>query len=517
MRPVSSLALIACLAAAQPALAQDKDDGGSAAKQHEKAVAEAIAKQWADAPVEETEKSFSGRATVDGTAIAYKATAGTLTIRDDEGKPVASMFYTAYVAPGAHRPVTFLYNGGPGSASLWLRMGSFAPEVVQTTDPVAVSPAPYPIGANPDTLIGSTDLVFIDAVGTGYSRILGDAKAKDFFGVDQDATAFTSAIKRYLTKNDRWGDPKYLFGESYGTTRSAALALQLENAGVSLNGVVLLSSILNYGVEQPGYDTGYIGYLPTFAATAWYHNKVADKPAEVATFVQQAREFAAGDYAAALAKGTDITPEEEDRVARQLAHFTGLPVDYIKQANLRIDASRFRKELLRDSRETLGRFDGRYIGSDVDAAGETPGYDPSDTGISGVYVSGFMDRLTHKFGYKTDLNYRLSVWDTRPWEWDFTHSGPETGKQQTVDVAEDLARAMRTNPHLRVLSLNGYYDMATPFFATEYDLKHMMLPKALRANLSFRYYPAGHMVYLNPEARHAMRLDLQKFLAGKAG
>ncbi|MBW4331807.1 peptidase S10 [Stakelama sp. CBK3Z-3] len=515
MRLISTIALAVCLTAAVPAMAQDKDDDTSPAKQHKKDVAEAIAGQWATAPAEEVEKSYSARASIDGRGIGYKATAGTLTIRNDEGKPVASIFYTAYTAAGEHRPVTFFYNGGPGSATLWLRMGSFAPEAVRTTDPVAVAPAPYDIGPNPDSLIGTTDMVFIDAVGTGYSRILGDAKAKEFYGVDEDAAAFTSAIKRYLTKNDRWGDPKYLFGESYGTTRSAALALKLEDAGVALNGVVLLSSILNYGVDQSGYDSAYIGYLPTYAATAWYHNKVADRPADVATFAQQARDFAAGPYASALAKGTDISPAEEDRIAQQLAHFTGLSAQYIKEANLRIDPSRFRKELLRDQRETVGRFDGRYIGTDIDAAGERPGYDPSDTGISGAYVSGFMDRLTRKFGYDTSLDYRLSVWDTRPWSWDFSHEGPESGTQQAVDVAEDLSRAMRTNPHLRVLSLNGYYDMATPFFATEYDLKHMMLPQKLRGNLQFHYYPAGHMVYLNPEARHEMRIDLQNFFAGK--
>ncbi|MXP29891.1 peptidase S10 [Porphyrobacter algicida] len=512
MRIIPAVAAVACLTFAQPVLAQGPQNA-TPEQQHDKDTAETIAKHWAVAPTEETETSYTSSANVDGHSIGYKATAGTLTIRDDQGKPVASIFYTAYTTPGAHRPVTFFYNGGPGSATLWLRMGSFAPDAVLTTDPVAVAPAPYHIGPNPDTLIGTTDMVFIDAVGTGYSRILGDAKPKDFYGVDQDATAFTKAIKRYLTKNKRWSDPKYIFGESYGTTRSAALALQLENAGVELNGVVLLSSVLNYGASQPGYDTEYIGYLPTFAAVAWYHNKIADKPADLATFVAQARAFAAGPYASALAKGTDITRQETDQIARQMAHFTGLPVDYIKDANLRVSASRFRKELLRDQRETLGRFDGRYMGTDVDAAGERPGYDPSDTGISGAYVSGFMDRLTRKFDYKTNLDYRLSVWDTRPWDWDFSHQGPDGRPQAVVDVAEDLARAMRTNPHLHVLSLNGYYDMATPFFKTEYDLKHMMLPENLRSNLQFHYYPAGHMVYLNPVGRHEMRLDLQRFYA----
>lgn len=513
MRLSSVAALALCLTAATPVWAQQKADDPDPAKIHATEEAKAVAAGWASAPVDETLTSYDGKATVDGRVIGYTATAGTLTIRDEHGKPQASLFYTAYTSPGKHRPVTFFYNGGPGSATLWLRMGSFAPETVLTTDPVAVRPAPFDIGPNPDTLIGSTDMVFIDAVGAGYSRPLGSFKTSDFYGVDADVNAFTKAIKRYVTKNKRWGDPKYIFGESYGTTRSGALALSLENAGVSVNGVVLLSSILNYGVRQSGYDTLYIGYLPTYAATAWYHGRVTDKPAEVADFVEQARVFANGEYASALAKGQDISAEEEDRVAQKLSRFTGLSVDYLKRTNLRIDPSRFRKELLRDERETVGRFDGRYIGVDDDAAGERPGYDASDTGITGVYVSGFMDRLTRKFGYKTDLDYRLSAYEGGSFAWDFSHRDPDGRKQPIADVTADLSEAMRINPHLRVLSLNGYYDMATPFFSTERDLKHMMLPANLRGNLMLHYYPAGHMVYLNPEGRHAMRVDLERFYA----
>lgn len=512
-------ALSVCLFALQPAFAQEAPGkpgagSGDAAKQHDKAVAKEVADNWASAPVKEVTKSHEGKAVVDGKTIKYTATAGTLTIRDDKGKPQESMFYTAYTVPGEHRPVMFLYNGGPGSASLWLRMGSFAPERVLTKEPVAANPPPFDIIANHDTLIGSTDLVFIDAPSSGYSRALGDTPAKTFFGVDQDIGAFTKAIKRYVTKNQRWNDPKFIFGESYGTTRSAGLSLALQDSGVELNGVILLSSILNYGVTQPGYDAGYIGFLPTYAAVAWYHNKVDNKPADLATFVDQARKFAEGPYASALAKGSDLSPEETDQIARQLSHFTGISVKYIKDANLRIDLGRFRKELLRDRKETVGRFDGRYLGVDADAAGERPGYDPSDTGITGSYVGGFMDRLTRKFGYETELNYRTFVWEAYPWNWDWSHKGTEHGwgKQQMVDVAGDLGKAMRTNPHLGVLSLNGYYDMATPFFATEYDLKHLMLPKPQMDNLHFKYYPSGHMVYLNAAALHDMRLDVEKFI-----
>ena len=521
MRSVSRLVLVSLLFAVQPlapVFAADtaKEDAPDAAKKHRQSVADSIVDHWATAPVEEVTKTSKGVARVDGKSIAYTATAGTLTLRDAQGKPTASMFYTAYTAPGKNRPVTFFYNGGPGSASLWLRMGSFAPEHVRTGNPEAVKPAPFDVGPNPDTLIGSTDMVFLDAIGAGYSRPLGDAKPADFYGVDQDVDAFAKGIFRYVTKNARWADPKYIFGESYGTTRSGALAYQLEDRGMALNGVVLLSSIMNYGIRQSGFDAIHIGYLPTYAAVAWYHNRVADRPATVDQFVEEARRFANGPYAAALAKGQDITPAELDDVATQMSRFTGLSPDFIKRSNLRVNLSRFRKELLRDARETVGRFDGRYTGIDADAAGEGPEYDASDTAISGLYVGSFLDQLSRKLGYATDLDYRLSAREGGAFDWDWSHRAPNRQSQNVADVTVDLGAAMRINPHLRVLSLNGYYDMATPFFSTERDLKHMMLEPALRPNLAFRYYPAGHMVYLNPDALHQMRLDMQRFYAEAA-
>ncbi|MBB5987360.1 S10 family peptidase [Sphingobium lignivorans] len=508
----------AALAVFQPAFAQSGDETNPA-KLQAKEEAKQIAEHWASAPIEEVEKSYDSKVTVDGRVVSYKATAGTLTLRDAKGKPQHSIFYTAYTAPGANRPITFLFNGGPGSSSLWLRMGSFAPERVYTTDPVAVPPPPYQAGPNSDTLIGTTDLVFIDAPGAGYSRMLGDAKGSDFYGVDQDVAAFTKAIKRYITRNKRWASPRYVLGESYGTTRAGALAYSMEDEGMSLNGVMLLSTILNYGVRQSGFDNIHVGYLPSYAATAWYHNRIPNRPADLATFVQQARDFATGPYAAALAKGSDIAPQEFDSIAQQLAGFTGLSVDYIKSANLRVDLSRFRKELLRDRRETVGRFDSRYIGIDADAAGEGPEFDASSTGITGIYISSFMDQLTRKFGYETNLEYRRSAREGGDFNWDFSHREPEGRRQGLADTSVDLSAAMRINPHLRVLSLNGYYDMATPFHTTELAIKHLMLPPALMKNVTFTYYDGGHMMYLNPQALHQLRLDVQRFIeaGGKAG
>jgi carboxypeptidase C (cathepsin A) len=513
------------LFAAGPAVGQSASSSGDKAKSldalHSEAMIEQAKSGYADAPVEERTVQTRHSAAVSGRVLPYTATAGTLTIRDTAGKPKASIFYTAYTldgAPTGRRPVMFFYNGGPGSASLWLRMGSFGPMRLQTGNPESIRPAPFNFGPNPDTLLGSTDMVFIDAPGTGYSRPLGDAKGSDFYGVDQDADAFARAIIRYVTKFGRWDSPKFLFGESYGTTRSGALAYQLQDRGVALNGVVLLSSIMNYGRRQPGLDRDYLNYLPSYAATAWYHHKMQNPPATVQEAAAEARAFAQGPYAAALEKGQTISPQERDAVARQMSALTGLSPEFIERANLRVDLSRFRKELLRDERETVGRYDSRYTGVDPDAAGESPDYDASDTAISGAFIGTLNTYLARDLNYQTNMPYRASASEEEGFKWDWNHKAP--GMRSTLqqpDTALDLAAAMRTNPYLKVLSLNGWYDMATPFFGTEYDLNHMMLEPAQARNLEFRYYPSGHMVYLNPDALHAMRLDVERFINEAVG
>ncbi|TPG13690.1 S10 family peptidase [Sphingomonas oligophenolica] len=510
--PLLSLAL-------SPAVAQDMPQSGgkggdkSVMEQANETAKDEAAAGVALAPVAEREEKSKGAVTVDGRRLGYTATAGTLTVRDTEGKPTASMFYVAYtldgVKPGTKRPITFFYNGGPGSPSFWLHMGSFAPVRLRTANPEFIKPAPFDFGPNPDTLLDKTDIVFLDAMGAGYSRSLGDTKPAAFYGVDEDADIFAKAIIRYSTKFGRWNSPKFIFGESYGTTRSGALAYQLQDRGMALNGVVLLSSIMNYGYRQPGLDQVYINYLPSYAATAWYHNRLQNRPADVATIVAQARAFANGPYMAALAKGQTISPVERDAVATQMSQLTGLSADFIKRANLRVDLARFQKELLRDSRQTIGRFDSRYMGVDADAAGERPETDASSDAISGAFIGTFMDYVTHTLGYKTEMPYRLSARDSAGWAWNWKHEAPgRGGEQNNPNTAVDLGAAMRGNPYLKVLSLNGYYDMATPFFGTEFDLNHMLLEPGQQGNLAFRYYPAGHMTYLNPEALHAMKRDL---------
>jgi carboxypeptidase C (cathepsin A) len=462
--------------------------------------------------------------TLGGKTLKYTATAGTLLIRDEEDKPYGSIFYVAYTLDGADaqsRPVSFLYNGGPGSASLWLHMGSFSPVRIVTDSPNATAGPPFKLVPNEYSLLDKTDMVFIDAPMTGYSRAVGKAAPKDFAGVDQDLRAFDRFIERYLNVNQRWNSPKFLIGESYGTTRSAALVDMLANNGVQMNGVVLISSILNYNIRAGGYDMLYISNLPSYAAAAWYFNKIPNKPANVADWVQQAREFASGPYAQALFQGHNLPAAQLDAVAKEVSRFTGLSEDYVKEADLRISPTRFRKEVLRQDRRTLGRYDMRFEGVDLDAAGEAPSYDASDAGISGAFVAALHDYLERELKYESTDAYHPSADNIGQWDWKHrpTSGGPGMGggEQSQPYVAADLGSAIRKNPHLKVFSANGYFDLATPFFATEYDLSHMDLDPALRGNVQFGYYPSGHMIYLNVEALHQLKDDLAVFIAKAAG
>lgn len=486
----------------QPARAADKDDDAALAS----AVEDAQPKR--------------GSVSVNGKVVSYTATPGTLTIRNDDGEPIASMFYVAYIADRAkgapERPITFAYNGGPGSSSMWLHMGSVAPVHVETPAPGAQPNAPFRVVSNPYTILDHSDVVFIDAVGTGLSRPIGKSKGPEFWGVDPDIDAFARGIMRFLTRYGRWNSPKFLFGESYGTLRSGGLVYALQDRGVQMNGVILLSSIMNYGVRQPGYDMIHLSYLPSYAADAWYHNRIANRPATLEPWLTQVREWTRGPYASALLKGSDITPEEKNAVAQQMSAYTGLPVKYILQSNLRVDLSRFRKELLRDQGKTIGRLDARFTGYDADDAGEGPEYDPADRSLSGPYIGALNSYLFDTLGYKTKLSYRPNYYaKIGGSNWDQKHRAPGRGgygPMALADTALDLSQAMRENPNLKVLSLNGYYDMATPFFGAEYDLKHMDLPPELRKNLTFKYYESGHMVYVNPEVHPQFTRDMDEFI-----
>jgi carboxypeptidase C (cathepsin A) len=452
-------------------------------------------------------------------SVHYTASAGNLLIKDEEDKANGSIFYVAYTEDGVAskvRPITFLYNGGPGSASLWLHMGSVGPVRVVTESPNATGPAPFSWVPNQYSLLDKTDLVFIDAPLTGFSRAVGKGTAKDFAGVDQDVKAFEKFVTRYITVNQRWNSPKFLFGESYGTPRSAALVAALNNDGIQFNGVVLLSSVLNYNVRNPGYDTDTKTYLPSYAAIAWYYSKVPHTGTMV-EFVQKAREFSRGPYAAALEQGDQLPPAEFDSLATQVAGFTGLSLQYVKESKLRISPTRYRKELFRDDDQILGRYDARFEAFDVDGAGENPGFDPSDTGISGVFVGAFHDYLQSELKYTSSEPYFLQGpginenWDWKHKPSGVSNSGAGRGAQLQPDTVIDLADSMRKNPHLKVFSANGWFDLATPFFGTEHDIAQMMLPPSIASNVRFGYYPAGHMVYLNVDALKAMHGDLEQW------
>jgi carboxypeptidase C (cathepsin A) len=516
--PLSNAAAQAAEKSDEPARASEeheKKERGEVAHDHEKNSGRDSDADTAKATVEEKSVSKRDTVTVGGRRVSYTATPGTLTLRDDEGAPIASMFYVAYVADRAkdapERPVTFFFNGGPGSSTMWLHMGSFAPVRVETPNAQTAGPAPFRIVPNSYSLIDRSDLVFLDAIGTGLSRALGKAKEQDFWGVDQDIDAFAKGILRYLTINNRWNSPKYILGESYGTLRAAGLVHALQERGAQLNGVILLSSILNYGIRSPGTDQIFVNYLPSYAAVAWYHNKIPDRPATLEPFLTEVREYARGPYLAALVRGDDLPEAERTAIAQQLSRYTGLSPNFILRNNLRVDLGRFRKELLRDQNRTVGRLDARFQGIDVDSLTESPDYDASDAAISGAYIAALNSYLFARLSFRTDLFYRPNFREINR-NWNQKHLAPGAERPMAAaNTAIDLGRTMRMNPHLRVLSLNGYYDLATPFGGIEYDLKHLWLEPTLRKNVEFAYFESGHMIYIHPDSLAALKARLDRF------
>lgn len=456
---------------------------------------------------------------VGGVPIAYTARAGTITLRNEKEQPTARIFYTAYTIDGVDpstRPVTFLYNGGPGSSTMWLRMGSFGPVRVQAANAAATGPPPYRIANNPYSLIDKTDLVFIDMPDSGFGRITGAGTPKSFFGVDQDVAAFAQFIQRYITKFGRWNSPKFLFGESYGTTRSAALADTLLNQGIALNGVVLLSSILNFGLDFGNGDPiasgdwAYVFYLPTEAAAAWYHGKVRNAPADLPTYLRGVEQFALGEYLDALYKGSRLSASERNDVVSKLSSYLGVSEQYVRESNLRIPYYRFEQQLLRNSGQIIGRLDARYQTYALDrAADEGPPWDPTDSSIDAPFTTAINQYLRSDLKYDTTLQYRPNVYGiiyANGNSWDFSHN-----RREPPNVAPDLADAMTQNPGLRVFSANGYYDFATPYFATVYTLQHLSIAPQLQKNITFGFYQSGHMVYLNDAALAQFKSDLARW------
>ena len=537
---------------ARPAWADDHADGS-----HDHASAPA-------ADLQPTEVLSDGSVTIGGKATDYQAAAGTLVVHprgwddtadpDEDGKGAkhagpkaeASMFYVAYFKKGTHpgaRPITFLFNGGPGSSSVWLHMGAFGPRRVRTDDHRHTPAAPYTVVNNDQSLLDVSDLVFIDAPGTGFSRIAGPDKEKSFYGVDQDAWAFSEFIPAFLSKYGRWNSPKYLFGESYGTTRSAVLANMLEtDKEIDLNGVILLSEILAFDdsidgpLLNPGIDQPYILALPSFAATAWYHHRLpsqqgnqkegqqggqpgsqpssqsSSQPGDLAALLQQVEQFATGDYAEALSEGSTLPADRRDAIAGKLHDFTGLPVDYIKKSDLRIDGGQFEKMLQDSTDTTTGRLDSRFSGPSMDPLSREADYDPQGAAIGSAYVSAFNQYVRAQLHYGEGETYKPEI-DIED-KWDAKHKPPGADSPQSgpLNVMPDLAAAMKYDPDLKIMLNAGYFDLGTPFFEGLYEMHHLPMPDRLQANIEYKQYRSGHMVYANLPSLRALHDNVADFI-----
>ena len=482
------------------------------------------------------QQQTKGSVTIGGKAIEYDAYAGTLIVHpkgwddvpqnadpDPKNKaPEASMFYVAYFRSdmkGAPRPVTFFYNGGPGSSTVWLHMGAFGPKRVVTADDTHTPAAPYSVVSNEYSLLDATDLVFVDAPGTGFSRLSGRDKEKAFYGVDQDAWAFGDFIVQFLSKYGRWNSPKYVFGESYGTTRSAVLANLLESdRDLDLNGVILLSQILNFSLDSdlpnlnPGVDVSYQLTLPTYAASAWYHHKLPEQHPDLKALIAEVEHFAMNDYALALGAGSSLPADQRKAIIEKLHQYTGLPTAYIEKADMRINGGEFEKNLQDDNGLTTGRLDTRFSGPSFDPLSKEADYDPQSAAISSAYVSAFNDYVRKELKYGDDREYKPEV-EVFQW-WSFQHKQPGSPFPfpGAPNVMADLATAMKYNPQLKVMLNAGYYDLATPFFQGVYEMQHLPIPADLQKNIEFQFYESGHMVYAHEASLKAIHENVAAFI-----
>jgi carboxypeptidase C (cathepsin A) len=451
---------------------------------------------------------------IGGQEIKYTATAGMMVMKLEDGTPKASVFYVAYikddVSDAAKRPITFAFNGGPGAGSLWLHVGALGPRRVEMGDVGNLLPPPYKFVDNEASILDVTDIVFVDPVTTGYSRPVPGEADKQFHGVQEDVQSVGDFIRLWATRNRRWGSPKFLAGESYGTTRAAGLSGYLQQRyGMYLNGIILISSILNFQTAEfdTGNDLPYILYLPTYTAIAWYHKKLPSdlQQAGLEKAVAESKGFALGGYADALMAGDALSAAKRTEVAQKLSRLTGISGDYIDRANLRIEIQRFDKELMKSERRTVGRLDGRFTGIDADAAGEKPDYDPSLAAIVGPYTATLNEYVRGELKFESDLPYEFLTGRVRPWSY-------EPYENRYVNVAETLRRAMTQNQFLHVFVGKGYYDLATPFFAAEYTFDHLGLDPALRSHISGGYYEAGHMMYVHHDSLMKLKQDLAQFI-----
>ncbi len=505
-----------CLVAASPLFAS---------AQSSRPAAKPAAAKTQPVPKERTVVTHAS-VTIDGQTIPYTATAGTLLLYNKKHETIASVFYVAYTKDGVKdpstRPVTFAWNGGPGGASALVDIGGFGPRRLVWPHPGSAQGElpPYHLVNNQYSILNSTDLVFIDAVGTGYSRIVGKGMPKMFYGFNEDAATFAQIIQRYITRFHRWNSPKFLLGESYGTTRNALLANDLVNGGVYLNGVIECSSALNFEALDftPGNDLPYIAYLPSYAATAWYHHKLNPEPASVQNAVQKAEQFASGPYLDALFAGSSLPAAQKQQIAAQLSKLTGIPASLWIKADLRISLPVFMKRELGSADTETGRYDSRFTLPELQPLLPVPTADASASAVMGVVTAAFHQYLTQTLHYQSDRPYpQLSGTVYRDWDWKYrpplNDLGMSVGPTAGRNVAPALARAMNNDPAMHVMFNNGYYDMATPFFGTLYTVRHMSIPAVERSHIHFYYYPVGHMLYVNLKAMPALQKNIDSFIA----
>ncbi len=463
--------------------------------------------------------------TINGQEIRYSVTTGTMVLKeeaekkgDKEGefegeKPKAEVFFIAYtkddISDKSKRPITFSFNGGPGSSSVWLHLGLLGPKRVNMND-TENTPPPYTLVDNEHSLLDQTDLVFIDPISTGFSRVVPGEKAKEFHGFKKDIESVGDFIRLYTSRHLRWKSPKFLIGESYGTTRAAGLSSYLQDRhGMYLSGIMLVSSILDFQTLDffPENDLPYILYLPVYAATAWYHKKLPARlqGEPLRKVLDEVEAFALGDYTLALMKGSSLSPTVFKTIQAKLSEFTGLSEIYLEQSNLRIEIIRFCKELLRDQKRTVGRLDSRFKGIDRDSAGEHFDYDPSYSAIQGPYTATLNQYLREDLKFESDLPYEILAGLYKTWSY-------KEFENRYVSVSETLRNALHKNPHLKIFVASGYYDLATPYFATEYTFNHLALAPELQQNITMTYYEAGHMMYVHQASLETLKKDLLTFM-----
>ncbi|MEQ8685417.1 MAG: carboxypeptidase [Imperialibacter sp.] len=458
---------------------------------------------------------------INGTSIELTAKAGTVQLRDENNEPIALFGFTSYVKEGAPstRPIVFSYNGGPGSSSFWLHMGVMGPKRIVVNDPNFNNAAPYQLVNNDYSILDIADLVMIDPVGTGLSVPVGKAKFEDFWGVDQDIRSISLFITQYLIDNSRMNSPKFLLGESYGTFRNAGVMNSLLDQGIAMNGVIMVSAVFDLRtlLFPPNDDLPYIVHFPTYAATAWYHNKVTNKPATVEAYMATVRKFTEEEYTPALFKGDQLSASEKSAMAAKLSALSGVSSDYWLKADLRVQADEFFQELLRDEGNTVGRLDSRYKGISQDGIGQFADYDPQSAAISPAYIQGFLHYFHNDLKVNKKLTYTVTAGRRDGFKWDWKHKGNFAwGATAAINTGIDMAEAMSKAPNMKVLILNGYYDIATVFYGVEHSINHLGLTKEVKDNIIMKYYEAGHMMYTHQPSLEKFKEDVGSFITENA-